>query len=99
MDPNVPVLVHTHLWLNQPVVPGGVLSEVDIYQQTPVELEENHPHLWFLVTKFQVQDNEQMDTGRGCHLKIMRKTIQWESEGNTSSSGQRNTTKASVQND
>ncbi|KAF2562686.1 hypothetical protein F2Q70_00016373, partial [Brassica cretica] len=50
MDPDAAMLVHTHIWLNQPVAPGGVLSVVDIFLHTPIELEENHPPLWFLVS-------------------------------------------------
>ena len=50
IDPDATMLVHTHLWLNQPVAPGGVLSVVDIFLHTPIELEENNPPLWFLVS-------------------------------------------------
>ena len=50
MDPDASMLVDTHIWLNQPVAPGGVLSVVDVFLQTPIELEENHPPLWFLVS-------------------------------------------------
>lgn len=49
MDPDAAALVHTHLWLNQPVLPGGVLNEVNIFNRTPVALEQIHPQLWFLV--------------------------------------------------
>ncbi|CAE5964498.1 unnamed protein product [Arabidopsis arenosa] len=41
-------LFNSHVILRQPVVAGGELMSLDIFQHTPVALEEIHPHLCFL---------------------------------------------------
>ncbi|CAN8321544.1 unnamed protein product [Cochlearia groenlandica] len=47
-EQNYAEFLENHIIMTQPVIPGGVLLAVDIFQQYPLHLELLHPALCFL---------------------------------------------------